>query len=815
MHARHLRAFIFLSLLLQLQVVPFVRAQQSLTQITGLIEDPAGSVVVSASLTIEDTSGHIVSSGHSDSTGRFTLPHLSPGKYQLIAVAEGFAPLGKSLSLGESPLDLTLQLTVAAKLESVTVTAPAAYTAADAVAAAKVDIPLMETPIAVAVVPAQVLADQQTVNLVDAITNVSGVAPSNDGYGTSDSFSIRGFDAASLLYQDGMRLDEYSDSGFPQDMANVESIEIVKGPASVLYGQGEPGGLVNVVTKRPHPGRFGTVEQQFGNHQFYRTTADLNEPVAGSKLLTRIAFDGTDAGSFRDFVHTNEFNVYPSVTWQPRRFASLTLRFEYQKGSDYLDNGIPFVSSSVSDGEIVAIGSPAKVPYSSNFIDTSSNKTTTTQFVARPELSLYLAENWPLRLEYKYFYVDAPTPLDEVYTGDADSSGNLSRFGFTEDYFHHRTSQVLADLPGKFTLGALKNTFLIGFDFSKDFGAYDYNTVFPALINIYAPDYNQPIPPADPSGLGFNTLGYIAYGGYIQDLAEFPGHVFVLGGVRRNWAESFEDYAGSYVGTTDVHEHPTNPRAGLLWQPRDNVSFYSSYSSNYGDSALGVNAPGQKFLPPQSADQTEFGVKSEWLDRRLTATAAVYRILKHNVPAPDPSNPALTIAIGTARTQGVEFDLAGQISSSLRVIGSYSNFQAITTSDTNSIATSGVPSQKGLPFGSTPHFTESIWGTWEPQTGLLRGFRLGAGFNGHSGEQAYQTAYDVNYNPLGFESDRISSTAVASLMSGYERAWGKARLSAQINIENLFNRRYFANVNPAQGMPGVPLSVLPAIRVRF
>ena len=262
--------------------------------------------------------------------------------------AAGFAPLRKSLSIGLSPVDVTLQLAVAAGRETVTVTAPAAYTASDAVAAAKVDIPIMETPIAVAVVPAQVLAVQQTVNLIDALTNVSGVAPTNDGYGSSDSFSIRGFDAVSLLYQDGMRLDEYSDSGFPQDMANVESIEIVKGPASVLYGQGEPGGLVNVVTKRPHPGRFGTVEQQFGSHQFYRTTADLNQPVVGTKLLTRIAFDGTDAGSFRDFVHSNEFNLYPSVTWQPRSYASLTLRSEYQKGSDYLDNGIPFVSSSVS-----------------------------------------------------------------------------------------------------------------------------------------------------------------------------------------------------------------------------------------------------------------------------------------------------------------------------------------------------------------------------------------------------------------------------------------------------------------------------------
>ena len=718
MRVKQVRILIFLLLVFLLPVDSFVIAQQNLTNVTGLIEDATGSVVVSASLTLEDASGRVVASTPPDSTGHFSFSHLPPGKYQLIVASAGFAPLYKSFTLGDSPLDFILQLAVAVGRESITVSAPAAYTAIDAVAAVKVGVPLMETPIAIAVVPAQVLADQQTVNLIDALSNVAGVAPTNDGYNTSDSFSIRGFDAASLLYQDGMRLDEYSDSGFPQDMANVESIEIVKGPASVLYGQGEPGGLVNVVTKKPHTGRSETVEQQFANHQFYRTTADLNEPIAGTELLTRVVFDGTDAGSFRDFIHTNEFNLYPSVTWQRGSLPSVTVRFEYRKGSDYLDNGIPFVSSSVNDGEIVAVGSPAKVPYSSNFIDAGSNKTTTTQFVARPELTLHLAENWPLHLQCKYSYVDAPTSLDEVYAGDADSSGNLTRFGFTEDYFHHRTSQVLADLPGKFNLGAIKNTFLIGFDFSKDKGAYDYNTVFPALINIYAPNFNRPIPPADPSGLGFNALGYIAYGGYVQDLAEFPGHVFVLGGVRRNWAESFEDFSGLYVATTDVHEHPTNPRVGLLWRPEDNLSFYGSYSSNYGDSALGLNAPGQKFLPPQSANQTEFGVKSEWLERRLTATAAVYRILKHHVPAPDPSNPALRIAIGTARTQGVEFDLAGQLSTSLRVLGSYSNFHAITSTDTNSIATSGIPSQQGLPFGSTPHFTESVWATWEPQSGF-------------------------------------------------------------------------------------------------
>jgi iron complex outermembrane receptor protein len=161
---------------------------------------------------------------------------------------------------------------------------------------------------------------------VDALVNVSGVAPTNDSYGTSDSFSIRGFDANALLYQDGMKLDQYSASGFPQDLANAEEIQVVKAPASVLYGQSEPGGLVEIITKKPHSDRFFDLNQQFGNHQFFRTTADLNQPLVKDKLLFRFVLDGTDADSFRNFVHTNQFAVYPSITWRHALHCATIIR---------------------------------------------------------------------------------------------------------------------------------------------------------------------------------------------------------------------------------------------------------------------------------------------------------------------------------------------------------------------------------------------------------------------------------------------------------------------------------------------------------
>ena len=795
--------------------IPIAMAQAP--NLAGTVLDPSGKAIAGAKVTLR-ASDKVFAAAVTNNIGRFAISTAYRGSVTLAVEAAGFAPLERGVLITESMLDTELVLGIAGARQSVTVTESTGYAAISAQTGTKIDLPLMATPIAVSVIPAQVLADQQTVNLVDALTNVSGVAPTNDGYNTIDSFSIRGFDAESLIYQDGIRLNEFADSGFTQDMANVEQIEVVKGPASVLYGQGEPGGLVNVITKKPKPNRFGQFGQQFGGHSYFRSTGDLNLPFDSSHLMARLVFDGLDAGSFRNFIHTNEVNSYPSLTWTPNRAMNATIQGSYGFGSEYSDNGIPFVSSPVKGTNIVAIGSPAKVPLSGNFVDAHSNWGRVHQFDIRPTVTIGFGENWSLRLAYKYFYASSPQPIQEVYAGNANADGNLARFGFLNDYSHHKTDQVVADLPGKFSLGRIKNTFLIGFDFSKDYGAYDYNTVCPATINIYAPNYNQSIvtgPDCPFWGQGYNTLGYLAYGGYIQDLAELPGRVFMLGGVRMNWAESFENFAGVSVGTTDVHERPANPRAGLLWQADDHVSLYSSYSSNYGNSALGANGPGQKFLPPESANQVEFGAKTEWLNKRLIASTAVYRILKHNVPAPDPSNAALTISIGTARTQGVEFDVAGQITNELRVIASYSNLQSITTRDTNSLETTGVPSEQGLAFPSIPHTTGSLWATWEPLQGRLRGLRLGGGLNGHAGEQAYQTYRDTDANPLGLEADRIGSVAVVNLMAGYERAWGKARISAQVNIENLTNRHYFSNVNVGQAQPGAPFNILPALAIKF
>jgi iron complex outermembrane receptor protein len=829
----------FASLLSLTLIAATLYAQQPSGSITGTVHDPTGAVLPNVPIVLLNSIGTTVGRTTSSSNGQFAFSSLEAGRYRLIVDAAGFAHEEKSVLVPIGLVQVELSLKVGLVQQTVNVSAQSGYVVADATTGTKMDLPLMETPLGIQVVSRQVMDDQQTVNLVDALVNVSGVTPTNDSFGTSDSFSVRGYDAAALIYQDGARMDQYSDSGFPQDMANVESVEVLKGPASVLYGQGEPGGLVNVVTKKPGTQRFASLAQQFGPHNYFRTTADGNLPLIGDWLLSRLVFERTDAESFRKFGFMKELAFYPSVALNLSKRTELVLRVSYQRGGELLDPGIPFLSPQTGTlgTRIVAVTGPANVPVSSNFIDIGSNNGTGWQYDIRPELKIHLGEDTDFRVSYKFFYttVDPNPPISETYFGDAGvpgtPDGSLNRFGFTETYFHHRTDQVISDVPVHFKFAGITNKMLLGFDFSKDYGAYDYNGACPSAINIYAPVYNQPIDYSSNCflyGYGWNTLGYLAEGAYFQDFVELPHHVFAMGGVRMNWADAFEDYFypdPTNDFTQNVHDRPTNPRGGLLWQPISNISLYGNYSSNYGDSAQGSNAPGQKFLPPQSADQVEFGVKTEWFDKKLTASSAVYRIIKHNVPAPDPQNPNLTIAIGTTRTEGAEFDVSGQVKRDLRVIASFSNLQDIVTYDTNS------PSQQGLPFDGIAHVAGSAWATWEPHDGVMRGLTVGGGFNSHSGEHYFQyvslpvyssnstacqqAVVDPTQCTTGFEDDRVPAASLVNLMAAYHHNWGQKRLSVQVNIRNLIDRYNFSSIGYEGALPNTPFQIMPELEFKF
>jgi iron complex outermembrane receptor protein len=283
---------------------------------------------------------------------------------------------------------------------------------------------------------------------------------------------------------------------------------------------------------------------------------------------------------------------------------------------------------------------------------------------------------------------------------------------------------------------------------------------------------------------------------------KLPKNVYVLAGVRFNWVNTFDSGYGQATSVTD-HPMPT-PRVGVLWQPKPQWSIYGSFTDNYGATPLGSLTPDGKTLPPQSARQFEVGVKSEWLQRRLVATASIYQITKSNIPSADPSNPAFTVAIGQARSRGFEFDVSGQISSAWKVIGGYSYIDAVVTKDTN------TPSLQGLRFPDAPYNSGNFWALYEVQHGSVKGLKLGAGVIARTDQVAYESPDGIAY-----VTDRVPGWATVNMMASYTWQFEKARLVTQLNINNLFDKRYFVSVNPSQATPGAPITVVPLLRLEF
>jgi iron complex outermembrane recepter protein len=771
-------------------------AQEALQtgSLQGTVVDTTGSAIGGAQLTLRESNGKVAANTETNPEGHFTITRIPLGSYILDTESKNFEKSSRAVIVSSETANVPLAITlkVADIQESISVTASGAYATPDATGATKTDMPIMLTPISVQVIPLQVQQDQQVVALDQAIQNIGGVIPNNDSYGTNDSFSIRGFDAQDLTYEDGLRLDQYSNAGFPIDMANVEKVEVVKGPASVMYGQAEPGGAVNIVTKVPQDTPSYSVQQQFGSYSFYRTTLDATGQLFSKFFAYRLPTDYENSGSFRDFVYTDWFSMFPSLAWRPNETTQVIATFHFATGTMILDNGIPFLSD----------GTPANIPISRNLAEPNTNRTPVTEYSGKVLASHTLKRDWQVRGAYKSQYVDNPSPNGVYYAGDADADGNLQRYGFTENYFYHLTNQVVADVIGNFSWLGMKHAVLAGFDFYGQNGHYDANIYFPASINIYNPVYGQPYAPPDPADDFVVHNSQTAYGTYVQDQVTLPRNLYLLVGVRFNWVNTFNNGYGQATSVTD-HPAPT-PRVGVLWQPKPNWSVFGSFTDNYGATPLGSLTPDGKTLPPQSAQQFEVGIKSEWLQKRLVATASLYQITKQNIPSADPSNPAYTIAVGEARSRGFELDLSGQISPGWKIIGGYSYIDALITKDTNS------PSLQGLRFPDAPYDSGSLWAVYEPQHSSLKGLKMGAGLVGRTGQVAYESPDGVSYL-----TDRIPGWTIVNTMASYSWQFEKARLVAQLNINNLFDKRYFVSVNPSQAMPGAPITILPLVRVEF
>ena len=686
---------------------------------------------------------------------------------------------------------------------------PSSYSPLDAKGATRTDAPIMQTPVSEQVISQQVLKDQQTIYLDDALQNVSGVTPANDSYGTGDSFSIRGFEMQNLTFEDGFRSSKYN-IGFQRSMANVQDIEVVKGPASVLYGQSEPGGLVNVVTKKPVDRFYFATEEQIGSYNFYRTTVDMSAPITKDKtLLYRFNLDQENAGSFRDFITANRTCLFPTIEWKPNADNHATVELGYLTGTQVQDNGIPFLTN----------GQTAPVSIRNNYAEPNANGSNIQDFWVKANATHNFSDDLILHAGYRTESISDPIPNQQYYMGQVGSDGNLQRSYSGNTINQNWTQEVLADLTARFKTWIVKHEALAGFDFFQQ--TYHYNYNYPSWenptpsINIYNPVYGQPFPAFDPALSGNTFTSQTSYGAFFQDQMELPWHFHALAGFRYDRVTTSNGFYGTNNATVD-DAPPLTPRFGLLWQPVKPLSLYASYTANYGATALGGQTPNGQPLPPQTAQQWEYGIKGEFLGGKLTTTASIYQLTKENIPTVDPANPMYVTAIGQARSRGLELEAAGEILPGWRIIGGYSYIDCTITQDNG---TQFGPSMQGLRFPGIPYNSGSLWSTYEVQSGPLKKLKFGAGVVARSAEQAYATQYlydaDGNALPSSYLTEKIPAFAIVNAMAAYPFQIGRVKLTAQVNINNLFDTTYYSTVNTDMAMPGAPINVLASLKAEF
>ncbi|WP_198290231.1 TonB-dependent siderophore receptor [Methylosinus sp. LW4] len=697
---------------------------------------------------------------------------------------------------------------------------PTAYRIPDATTATKMSAPIMETPASIQVVPQQVLLDQQAASLAKAVENVSGVRTFDATYiGGNDQFQIRGF-STSYVYLDGLRLQ----AGLPgtSSLANVERVEVLKGPASILYGRADPGGIVNIVTKKPLATPQYSLSQSFGSYDSYRTTLDATGPLTkDDTLLYRVTAEMDHGGSFRETDFSRNYFISPVVRWNIDASTYLSVNLQYNHQVIPFDAGHFAYTKYDPFSLLFGVGPAASLPRERTFNDRfSSSRVDVLKFGY--EWSHKFDANWTLTNRFEGLEYEDHTFLVVPVGFAAGSPTALSRVAIENNDARHVITTNL-DLTGKFDTFGIEHMALLGADYLSE---RSFNSFFGASqIRQSSIDYLFPIHSFTPTQTwmynNFNAGQTSLYrnewfGVYAQDRLTLPHDFFFLAGVRYDRGHNHNNPFDGNPETLGNSSERVTPRFGLLWRPIPELSLYGSYLENFGQ-AGGLSGPGgaARILPSESAQQWEVGVKTELFDKRLSATLAFYDLVKKNVAAPDP-DPALAAigyrtALGEVRSRGIELDVAGEILPGWKVIGSYSYIDAAVVKDSGVVSDplGNIVSANGYQGFVVPDISRhmgNLWTTYELQDGELRGLKLGGGVNGRT------KAFGDNLN-----SFHVPSYAIFSLLASYSWNIAQYRLTAQLNVENLADTRYYPTGNRGQfGVNvGAPRTLKGMIRVEF
>jgi len=679
--------------------------------------------------------------------------------------------------IGLGALALTLMSStavLAADVETVIVTG-----ARTAALSTKSSVPLSETPQNIQILSGALLADQGDIRLDEALRNVAGVMPGGY-YNSFDYFRIRGFDAAGFIYLDGLKYDTNVTTNV--ELSGLEQIEVVKGPASSLYGGGSLGGLVNLVSKRPRPETFATLSVGGGSFGSYEISGDAGMTLDDSgDLYGRINASMRRDGTWVDYAEgLHRTYIAPSLTWNIGDSTSITFLTSYQHDNMYSGMPLPAKGFIIPDpnGQIPVsrfIGEPGdtdKLSFSRGSFGYEFRHRFNDWLSVRQNLRYVTTNSRWINILYPAF-VDYTVPTAPIlYTYPLSLIENVSIFG------------VDTALEATFNTGPVSHTLNVGVDYFRDndssfWAQVNYN--FPSDyvgIDLFHPVYGAAIPAQPNIAQSLTHIGNT--GVYVQDHAAW-GPVTLTAGLRWDDDDTLSGFGGF---NTPSHANAIVPRLGVTYEAIPGVVAYASYSGSFQPQS-GTLASGDP-AKPEHGTQWEAGVKLALLEGRLNAAASLFSLTRSNVVTSDPLNPLIVVQTGQQRSQGFELDGQAQLGDGWQLLAAYTFVDAKVTKD-NVFAIGSRPS-------NVPPQSLSLWAKYTVQDGLLKGLA------GSLGGSFYASQWGDLPNSFKLPAYELLNANISYDFGAY---------SLQVNVKNLLDKRYAAgSYNDIYVNPGAPRSVM-------
>lgn len=635
------------------------------------------------------------------------------------------------------------------------------YRSISATGATKTDALLADLPQSVRVLTADLLKDNGVTSLNNALELTSGIARQSNLGGLWDSYAMRGFTGDPNFGSDYMVNGFSSSRGYNglRDTASTQSIEVLKGPSSALYGRGEPGGTVNIMTRKPRFKPGYDVNVTLASHQTYRIAADLTGPVSDN-IAYRINAALEQGDSYRDTISSRRSFASPSLVWLIGERTILSYEMEASEQKTPFDRGVLAVN-----------GRLGLIP-NSRFLGEPGDGLMTVKSLGHQVFVQHdFNQQWSLQSGLSY--------RDSSLSGFSTEANNLLADERTlrrqRRYrnFSATDKSARLELLGKFATAGIQHHVLLGVDTYQ----FDDSRVQlrrnPSATNAYAIDIYNPVygKTADPLTLSVNTLeNQRARGLYLQDQLDLAPQWKALLGVRSDhYDQTLTNYRAAVASSQSLSA--TSPRAGLVYQPAAGISLYANVAKGFRpNSGISIN---NTAFPAEESRSYEVGLKFDSADNKTSATIALYRIKKSNVLTTNPANTDFSIAAGEVGSKGLEVDVAGDIAKDLRLSAAYAYTDATVTKGDNTIIT-------GSRFPNVAKHSANLIVSQLFNIGTAKA-SVGAGIN-YVGERLGDVAVSSSFV--------LPAYTTVKLLSSYSPS-KNTRVS--LNVDNLFNKRYYAS----------------------